>query len=500
MDSIVTVLLCTSIVFILCYIYSRQNLKYWKRRNVAYAEPVPLFGNAYPVLSQNQSLGKFLSHMHNSTKHSYMGFYLLESPNLLIRDYNVLRNILLKDFEYFTDRSVLHNTNDEYARHLLFMLPGKEWKGLRKEVTPVFSLEKLKGKVSLIGEIANNLVEYIDKVIVNDRIDCVEVSTRYGIDSIASCFFGLSGDCLKQENSELYSMCTKFFDHTSTLRAVQMVSHFTIPSVAKLMHMKFLHPKASEFVDKIVTDAIDKRIKEQSVREDVIDVLVNIQQREQGDAFDHKKLPVVAIQFVIGGYQASAGAVTFLLYELSKNQFIQTRLREEIISVHEKYQEFSSESIKDMQYLDMVVKETLRKYPLLPFMDRRCVKSYKVPDENLIIEKGVGVFVSIYGLHHDPNNFPDPENFDPERFSIENKASIPPGAFMPFGYGMRNCMGTTFTYLSVKMAVIKIITTYQIDKSSETPDTLQLADNWLFIAPKSPNLFLNFKKLISRPT
>lgn len=72
----------------------------------------------------------------------------------------------------------------------------------------------------------------------------------------------------------------------------------------------------------------------------------------------------------------------------------------------------------------MIVHETLRKYPPLPFLDRIAADDYKVPGTNLIIEKGTGVFIPLTAIHSDPQYHENPDKFDPERFSEEHKESI----------------------------------------------------------------------------
>lgn len=89
--------------------------------------------------------------------------------------------------------------------------------------------------------------------------------------------------------------------------------------------------------------------------------------------------------------------------------------------------------------------ETLRKYPVLPFLDRICAENYKIPETDVIIEKGTFVYIPMFGLHYDPKYFPEPHKYDPERFNDENKKNIPPYSYIPFGEGPRNCIGKEFS-------------------------------------------------------
>lgn len=85
--------------------------------------------------------------------------------------------------------------------------------------------------------------------------------------------------------------------------------------------------------------------------------------------------------------------------------------------------------------------ETLRKYPFGPFLNRHCDEDYMIDETGLTIEKGISVIIPLYGIHHDPKYFPDPNKFDPERFSDENRKSIEGCTYLPFGDGPRNCIG-----------------------------------------------------------
>lgn len=85
--------------------------------------------------------------------------------------------------------------------------------------------------------------------------------------------------------------------------------------------------------------------------------------------------------------------------------------------------------------------ETLRKYPPVPVLTRDCTETYKIPDSDLVILKGQTVFFPILGIQYDPEHYPDPERFDPDRFTNEGKSTRHPFTWLPFGEGPRNCIG-----------------------------------------------------------
>lgn len=98
-----------------------------------------------------------------------------------------------------------------------------------------------------------------------------------------------------------------------------------------------------------------------------------------------------------------------------------------------------------MEYLDCVVSESLRFWTPVLFLDRICTKALTIEDSNgtkVEIQVNDGIFFPINSLHMDPNYFPNPTKFDPDRFSVTNRDSIKPFTYMPFGVGPRNYIGS----------------------------------------------------------
>jgi len=85
-------------------------------------------------------------------------------------------------------------------------------------------------------------------------------------------------------------------------------------------------------------------------------------------------------------------------------------------------------------------------YPTAPMMDRRCSKNVTLPEYELTLERGSTIVIPVYGFHFDPDYFPDPHKFDPERFSEDNKKNIKPFTYLPFGEGPRSCIGINISF------------------------------------------------------
>lgn len=83
----------------------------------------------------------------------------------------------------------------------------------------------------------------------------------------------------------------------------------------------------------------------------------------------------------------------------------------------------------------------MRKYPPVQALVRKCTKPYQLPDSKEVIDEGTGILIPVYGIHHDPKYYPDPEVFDPNRFKKEEIAKRPVSSYLPFGDGPRICIG-----------------------------------------------------------
>ena len=119
----------------------------------------------------------------------------------------------------------------------------------------------------------------------------------------------------------------------------------------------------------------------------------------------------------------------------------------------------------------MVIEETLRMYPPLMRTDRVCNKDGYEYD-NIKMPAGQIWSVPIWALHHDPDLYPDPYRFDPERFNEENKRNRESTAFLPFGAGPRMCIGMRFALIVVKILLSVILKKYKFEKCEKTEVSL----------------------------
>uniref|UniRef100_A0A1B6GTY8 Cytochrome P450 n=1 Tax=Cuerna arida TaxID=1464854 RepID=A0A1B6GTY8_9HEMI len=466
-------LIITLLVCLVCYVKSVK--RYFENRGMPFDGPSLSLTSLIPSAPVQNSFSSILADLYTKNKeHKVVGYLSLWKKKVLIVDLNVIRDVLLKDFDMFQDRGLYYNKEVDPLSAHIFALAGQEWKMTRAKMSPTFSSGKMKGMFSIIVECAKVMIKVAEQLSSNNKsVDCQTLFSRYGLAVISNTSFGLDSDALTNEDSRFVKMANKLFAPTAE-RILTALLRFN-NDVARLFKMKVTPPDVSDFFISLVMDAIKYREANSVVRNDYLQLLIQL--RDSGslgteDAklkFSDMEVAAEAFVFIVAGSETTSRAMSFCLYELAMNPAIQARLLEEVDSLRE----ISYDSITNLEYLDMVVDETLRKYPPVAFLVRESSQDYQIAGTKIVIEKGTQVLISVQGLHYDPDLFADPERFIPERFSKENKVNIKPYSYMPFGEGPRFCIGQRFGKMTVKTGLAMLLRKFQVHRSSSTPETIK---------------------------
>ncbi|XP_018561044.1 cytochrome P450 6k1-like isoform X1 [Anoplophora glabripennis] len=454
---------------IFMYIYSTRKYDYFKKRNIHYEKPIPLFGSIFPVLSMKTTIGEWLRQLCNSTSAPYFGIFVFDEPYIIIKSPEIIKHILVKDFSNFSDRTVLAPKHNKIMSNMLFVQKNPDWRKVRSKMSPVFSSGKLKGMLSIINEVGVDLNRYIRENL--GQLETKEVTAKYSTDAISKCAFAINSHSFKDENSDFRKVGRAFFDFTWRNGFVQ-IAYFFKQNWASTLRLEFFEKWSLAFLRDIFWKAIEKRQQIGVKGNDLIDIIVEMRNNKdlcEELNFDGDKVVAQAVQFFAAGFETTSSTLSYTLYELSLQPTLQTKLRNEIISNIKKHDGITYEGLKQMKYMDMCIFEALRKYPVLPFLDRRCNEDYKVPGTDLTIEKGMPVYIPLMALHYDEHYFPEPEKYDPERFSESNKHNVNGLYYMPFGEGPRICIGERFGMLGVKVGLSHILSEFVLERSPETP-------------------------------
>lgn len=125
---------------------------------------------------------------------------------------------------------------------------------------------------------------------------------------------------------------------------------------------------------------------------------------------------------------------------------------------------------------------------------RKASRDYTIEDTNLVIKEGTLVLIPSYSVHLDPEHYPEPLKFDPERFSEENKRDRHPMAHLPFGEGPRNCIGLRFGLMQTKVGLVQLLTNFKFLPNSRTTVPMKYSKNSLVLSPED-DMWLKVEKL-----
>ncbi|XP_024943138.1 probable cytochrome P450 6a13 [Cephus cinctus] len=409
--------------------------------------------------------------------HSCVGIYELRTPVLLLRDPKLIKHIIVKDYVHFQGRGIAMNENVDPLCANLINLWGPKWRVLRTKLTPAFTSVKIRNMFDLIAESSQKYKEFVCKYADHEEIvEFRDLTAKFTTEVIATCCFGLETNTIQDEDSEFRAVCRKVLD-PSLIIALKRLVRMYMPGIFEWLEMSLNPPDVTAYFMNVVKDMIKYREHSNVFRHDFMQLLVQIKNQkrmndedfkeEEEKLIDDKVIAAQAYIFFLAGFETSSTTMSFAMYELASNPKIQEKLYQEIETTLKKYGRLSYDAVSEMEYLDRVIRETLRKHPPVGMVPRMCNKSYRIPGTETIIETGTKVLVPIYAIHHDPIYYPEPEVFDPDRFLEENRKTRESCTFLPFGEGPRICIGTRFAYTQTKAGLVALLSSYKVLPSSK---------------------------------
>ncbi|XP_021702544.1 probable cytochrome P450 6a14 [Aedes aegypti] len=480
----------------------RRKYSYWKRHGVPYIKPTFPFGNIRPAGNRVHS-SQLMTRYYNELKgkHQFGGIFFFTNPVALALDLEFIKDVLVRDFQYFHDRGMYYNERDDPISGHLFNIEGTQWTNLRKKLLPTFSSGKLKMMSPTIISVAERFQECLEKCItVDTEIEMKDLLARFTTDVIGTCAFGIDCNSLNDPEVEFRKMGNKMFE-LPTGRILKFFFISTFKNLARKARLKSVPEDVSEFFFRVVRETIDYREKSHIQRNDFMNLLMQLREKGALEGSDEKvgtlsmnEVVAQAFVFFLGGFETSSTTMSYCLYELSLHEDIQERARECVQSAIAKHGGFNYDAVMDMNYLEQCINESLRKYPPGANLVRCATKDYQVRNSSVVFKKGMSVMVPIYAIHHDAEYYPDPERYDPERFGVEELAKRPPFTFMPFGEGPRICIAARFGMMESKIGLAALLMNFKFSKCSKSIVPLVISNKHVVLTPAG-GLWLKVEKL-----
>jgi cytochrome P450 / NADPH-cytochrome P450 reductase len=361
------------------------------------------------------------------------------------------------------------------------------WRKAHNILLPAFSMDAIRNYHPMMLDIAVQLMQKWERLNPDDTVDVPADMTRLTLDTIALCGFNYRFNSFYRDTPHPFVVAM-----LGNLAGAQEQAR-ELPIQKKLNRKRARELQADQdLMVQIVRHLIEERRESGATGtvNDLLDRMLTGVDRQSGEKLDDTNMIAQCITFLIAGHETTSGLLSFALYALLKNPAVLARAYEEVdrvlgtdLSVLPTYAQ-----VHQVPYVGQILNETLRLWPTAPVFSR-----YPYEDTVLggkyLLEKGATAMILVGMLHRDKQVWGEKaEEFNPDNFSPENEAKIPPNAFKPFGTGQRACIGRQFALQEATLVLSMLLQRFElIDYANyqlETKQTLTIKPNNFHIKVK----------------
>ncbi|XP_037571363.1 cytochrome P450 3A41 [Dermacentor silvarum] len=454
------------------------------------------------------------------------GMFNGDAPFVMVKDIELLRRVFVSDFGQFVERGTVWrsvNNNRAFCNVVSFARVDR-WKPIRRCLSSAFTANKLRAFVPGMVEAVDTFLEILEEQSfregpAGEQLDVRPYLNTMAFDVVARTTFGMRLDVQKNPSNPLFVHATSVIPRTvATLfrTAIQLFS-----DVKGCMHLmltleRWLGYDALQSLANCAKPAIEMRRKDSKLaRPDLLQCMLEMEfdktqidvngfnwtkeEWEQCKGKENVTMPVKdvaanAANMLQAGFETVGVTLSHCLFCIAKFQAVQDKIRAETEAVLAKHGEFTFDAISDLQYTSQTILETLRMYtPVIAFTTRRASSDYRY--ENMLLRKGVSILACSHRVHHDPNLWERPDEFDPERFSPEQRASRDPLAFQAYGLGPRNCVGMKLAQLEMTLVVAKLVHRFRLHLGSKHVNGELKRHTYSIIACPVDGVWIRLEKL-----
>lgn len=476
---------------------------YWRRRGVPGPLGYPIVGvfpdtleHAYPQYLQIRDWTKKYGPVYGFTEGTMR--------TLIVSDSDMVHELFVKQYDNFYGRKLnpIQGDPEKDDRANLFSAQGFRWKRLRAIASPTFSNNSLRKIFQTVEDSALELLRHIEqRTSGGEQIDMLQFYQEFTMDVIGRVAMGQS-DSQMFKNPLLSFVKAIFGDNRKHIPLIGGV----FPLLAQFFRyfmLKFPFLGAANFihVHKTMVSAVHNRIaqREKDAKngieigepQDFIDLFLDARAEDvdhfgesNGDfskssSYNNRQLTTMEIVgqctvFLIAGFDTTALSLSYSTFLLATHPEIQRKLQEEVDRECPN-PVITFDQLAKMKYMDCVIKETLRLYPLGTLANsRKCMRTTKLG--NVEVEAGTMIQVDTWSLHVDPKIWgPDAHEFKPERWLLaETDQIFQKGGYIPFGLGPRQCIGMRLAYMEEKLLMSHILRKYTFETGKKADVPLKL--------------------------
>ncbi|CAL1283603.1 unnamed protein product [Larinioides sclopetarius] len=343
---------------------------------------------------------------------------------------------------------------------------GQKAKSRRRLLAPCFHPDVLRKYLTVFIENSEKLVNAL-KEEENNEFTCIEnFISLCTIDIIFETMFGTKIDALKNRSSIFKTSLERAEDiFFSRLYKPWLWPSFIFWNTKYGKELKQCMNVLEDITKKIIQEKKEKHLKGESETHNgkykaLLDLL--LEKHFETHELNEEDIREEVNTFVLAGHETVATSASWALYLIGLHPDVQAKIHEEIDEVFgdEMKRPLTEIDLKNLHFLDSVLKETARLYPAIPLIARQATEDCNICD--YVIPKGATCVIFLYFLNRDEDVFPEPNKFDPDRFLPENSVNIPEYGYIPFSAGARSCIGYKYAEMELKTIMCSILRNFTV--------------------------------------
>jgi len=360
----------------------------------------------------------------------------------------VIQHVLKTNAENYQKSEIQVKRMGHFLGKGLLTTHGEPWRTQRRLIQTGFDRKQLDALSAIMQDSLADSLRDFDIQIRRGPVDIYPQLMKITFAMVARSLFGAR---LKDEDIDLVShtICT-----VQEFIVRQTLQPYLNPWFAVSGELR-RHEAMRTRADDILLEYIKKR-RHEPPGHDLLQTLMDARYSD-GQGMSDELILSESMQLLVAGHETSSNALSWLFYLLSSHPNCLERVRQEFDSVLGQAP-LSHSDVPKFEFVTQVILEALRLYPPFWMVDRMAVADDRVGD--VAIPRGSMVIVYVYGAHHAPRYWPNPENFDTERFTKENEKLRAPFTFLPFGAGPRGCIGGNYAMLQILMILSDLLRKY----------------------------------------
>ena len=363
----------------------------------------------------------------------------------------VIQHVLKTNAENYKKSDIQVKRMGHFLGKGLLTTHGEAWRTQRRLIQKGFDRKQLEALSSIMQDSLTDSLRQFDSQIHNGPVDIYPHLMKMTFAMVARSLFGAN---LKDEDIDLISHTISTVQEFIVRQTLQPYLNPWFAATGELRK----HEEMRANADKVLLEYIRMRRNEEPGA-DLLQTLMDARYAD-GEGMPDSLILSESMQLLVAGHETSSNALSWLLYLLSTHPEVLGRVRNEFDEILNG-EPLNYTAVPKFVFTTQVINEALRLYPPFWMIDREAVADDRVGDT--VIPAGSTVIVYVYGAHHAPRYWDNPETFDPERFTKENSAAQPPFTHLPFGGGPRGCIGGNYAMLQILMILGTLLGKYDLE-------------------------------------